>query len=145
MKARRSLPVAAAQLAVLLATLAAALLLLLLPPVATAPAQEDMTTLAPEALAPHSRPAASFVHDTHNEKAKIEDCGVCHHGTTEDGHRDPAAPSSEGTPCADCHAADNGSRGKGTPLERAYHRQCMGCHKQQAKGPTACGGCHAKR
>lgn len=141
MKAPRSLPVAA--------ILAAALLFLLLPPVPTAPAQDDMTHLAPDALAPHSRPAARFVHDTHNEKARIDECGTCHHGTTEDGRRDPAAPTSEGTPCADCHAVHGGGggvgkTGKGTPLERAYHRQCMGCHREQGKGPTACGGCHTK-
>ena len=46
------------------------------------------------------RPAARFVHDTHNEKAKIDECGTCHHGTTEDGRRDATAATSEGTPCA---------------------------------------------
>ncbi|WP_353116900.1 acidic tetraheme cytochrome c3 TmcA [Nitratidesulfovibrio sp.] len=147
MKAPRSLPQAtrlATQLAIVTAILATALLFLLSPPVAMAPAQEDMKHLAPEALAPQSRPAARFVHDTHNEKAKIDECGTCHHGTTEDGRRDATAPTSEGTPCADCHSAHGGKTGKGTPLERAYHRQCMGCHREQGKGPTACGGCHTK-
>ncbi|MBZ2170730.1 acidic tetraheme cytochrome c3 TmcA [Nitratidesulfovibrio sp. SRB-5] len=153
MKTPRSLPRAprlATQPAIVAAILAAALLFLLLPPVAMAPAQEDMKVLAPEALAPQSRPAARFVHDTHNEKAKIDECGTCHHGTTEDGRRDATAATSEGTPCADCHAVHGGGGGgvgkvgKGTPLERAYHRQCMGCHREQGKGPTACGGCHTR-
>jgi hypothetical protein len=25
---------------------------------------------------------------------------------------------------------------------RAYHRQCMGCHMEQKKGPVSCGDCH---
>ena len=150
MKAPRQRNGLTTQVAIVTAILAAALLFLLLPPVHTAPAQEDMKNLAPEALAPHSRPAARFVHDTHNEKARIDECGACHHGTTEDGRRDAMAPTSEGTPCADCHAVHagggggGGKTGKGTPLERAYHRQCMGCHRDQGKGPTTCGGCHTK-
>lgn len=136
MKARRFLSVA------LPASLLAACLLTVLPPVASAPAQEELKQLAPDALAPHGRPAARFDHDAHNEKAKLDDCGRCHHGTTKEGRLDPGAPSSEGTPCADCHAVKGG---KGTPLQRAYHRQCMGCHKDRGAGPTACGGCHAGR
>ena len=29
-----------------------------------------------------------------------------------------------------------------TPLMRAYHKNCIECHKAQNKGPTTCGACH---
>lgn len=101
--------------------------------------QSEMTSLRSEALAPHKRLAVRFVHDAHNEKAGLEDCAVCHHDAVKDGKMTMES-SSEGIPCADCHAAD---AQKGTPLQRAFHRQCIECHQKGNKGPTACGGCHA--
>jgi cytochrome c553 len=100
--------------------------------------QADMKTVPAEAFAQRSRPAAVFVHDAHNEKAAIETCGVCHHGKDDKGRKDVEA-TSEGTPCAECHAVDAKS---GTPLMRAYHRQCINCHLEKKQGPTYCGGCH---
>ena len=100
--------------------------------------QEDMRSLAPEQLKPQSRPAAVFVHDRHNEKANIEDCAVCHHGKGKDGKQD-REDMSAGTPCAECHSVKVST---GTPLKRAYHQQCINCHKEQNRGPTYCGGCH---
>lgn len=100
--------------------------------------QEDMRILAPEQLKPQSRPPAVFVHDQHNEKANIDDCAVCHHGKDKNGKQD-REDMSAGTPCAECHAAEASS---GTPLKRAYHQQCINCHKAENRGPTYCGGCH---
>ncbi len=37
-------------------------------------------TLKSEEFKTHRRPAVTFDHDNHNERAKIEDCIVCHHG-----------------------------------------------------------------
>lgn len=109
---------------------------------ASAMAQPEARTAAPgtlavDALAPHTRAPALFNHDAHNEKAKLEDCAVCHHDA-KDG-KIIAGVSSEGTPCADCHAV----KGKATTLRMAYHRQCMGCHAARGNGPTACGSCHS--
>ena len=42
-------------------------------------------TLKSEEFKTHRRPAVTFDHDNHNERAKIEDCIVCHHGG-ENGH-----------------------------------------------------------
>ncbi|MBI5520686.1 MAG: cytochrome c3 family protein [Desulfovibrio sp.] len=106
-----------------------------------APAQQDMKTLAPAAYGNKlTRPPAQFNHDQHNEKAKLADCVVCHHGG-KDGKIDRSA-STEGTPCADCHALK--VQGKGTALTRAYHKQCIGCHQAKGKGPVACGQCHKR-
>jgi hypothetical protein len=118
-------------LASLLAGLAAALLLLAVP----ALSQQDMTTVPGDGFKTLTRPASRFAHDAHNEKAKIDDCTTCHHGE-KDGKQDKTADSA-GTPCADCH----GKLGR-TPLRRAFHKQCLGCHMEQNKGPVTCGDCH---
>ena len=100
--------------------------------------QGDMLVIKSEAFTSPQRPPAVFPHDAHNEKAKIDDCAACHHGG-ENGKRDPKA-TSEGTPCADCHSV-TAAPGR-TPLMRAYHQQCIGCHMQKKAGPVACGQCH---
>lgn len=95
-------------------------------------------TLKSEEFKTHRRPAVTFDHDNHNERAKIEDCIVCHHGG-ENGVIDPEV-SSEDQPCSECHKANMPS-GR-TPLMRAYHKNCIECHTAQNKGPTTCGACH---
>jgi len=117
-------------LASLLAGCATALLL-----VVPALSQEDMTHVPTTGFKTTTRPAARFAHDAHNEKAKLDNCSVCHHGE-KDGKRDPSGDST-GTPCADCHTKPGR-----TPLMRAFHKQCMGCHLEQKKGPVTCGDCH---
>lgn len=120
----------------LMATAVAALALVFWLPEAMS--QEDMTHIKAEAFVIHTRPAAVFVHDAHNEKAGLEDCVVCHHGKDDQGNQDKEDVSA-GTPCAECHAPGQSS---GTPLMRAYHQQCIGCHRDNQSGPTHCGGCH---
>ncbi|MBU1229776.1 MAG: cytochrome c family protein [Proteobacteria bacterium] len=107
---------------------------------AQALAQESITKLAPEAFGKFQRPPALFAHDKHNEKAKLDECVVCHHGGA-DGKQDKSA-STEGTPCADCHKVK--PAGKATGLQRAYHKQCIDCHRAKGKGPLACGQCHKR-
>ena len=108
--------------------------------VQTVMAQDTITKLAPEAFGKLTRPAAVFIHDKHNEKAKLEECVVCHHGGA-DGKQDKSA-STEGTPCAECHKVK--PAGKATSLQRAYHKQCIDCHRAKGKGPLACGQCHKR-
>jgi len=103
--------------------------------------QEGIRELLSPAFGRHQRPAALFEHDAHNEKAKLQDCVACHHGGGQ-GRIDPSA-SSEGTPCSECHAVS--PAGTGTSLMRAFHKQCVGCHTAQKKGPLACGECHVRK
>ena len=103
-----------------------------------AQSQDTIKELKDPALAPPRRAPAAFVHDAHNEKAKIDDCAACHHGG-ENGVIDPEV-SSEDQPCSECHKANMPS-GR-TPLMRAYHKNCIECHTAQNKGPTTCGACH---
>ena len=118
-----------------------ALLVLVAAVLLAAPAmsQQDMTTVPTEGFAKPTRLPAVFAHDAHNDKAGLTECTACHHGE-KDGKRDTAADTA-GIPCSDCHTAA-GKPGK-TPLMRAFHRQCMGCHMDKKKGPVTCGDCHA--
>lgn len=100
--------------------------------------QEDMRQIKADAFTIHSRPAAVFVHNVHNDKAGLDDCVACHHGKDASGKLDKEE-GSMGAPCADCHTVVQPS---GTQLMRAYHRQCIVCHQEKQKGPTHCGGCH---
>lgn len=119
-----------------LAAVALAAAPLWLPP---AMSQDDMKEILAPAFEKHSRAAAVFVHDEHNEKAKLEDCAVCHHGKDEATGKQSLENTSEGEACSECHAVN---ASPGTPLMRAYHQQCIGCHQTSSKGPTHCGGCH---
>jgi hypothetical protein len=101
--------------------------------------QEDMKEIKAKEFTRHMRSAVVFVHDAHNEKAGVDaDCGVCHHGRDAQGKKN-VEDISAGTPCAECHAVNATS---GTPLMRAYHQQCINCHKEKKLGPPHCGGCH---
>lgn len=117
----------------------AALLVVYLAPAALS--QDDMTMVPVDAFGVLQRPQVAFEHDAHNEKAMLDDCVVCHHGRTDDGLMDMEY-SSEGETCESCHPVnpDNGE----TPLMRAYHRQCITCHTDEAMGPVTCGECHRK-
>lgn len=101
--------------------------------------QQDMTTVPAEGFKTKTRLPALFAHDAHNEKAGLSDCTTCHHGE-KDGKKDTTADST-GTPCSDCHSLE-GKPGR-TPLMRAFHKQCAGCHMDKKIGPVTCGDCHA--
>ncbi len=102
--------------------------------------QED-TVLKVEAFGTLERPISVFDHDTHNEKAEIEDCAACHH-VYQDGKL-VEGESSEDQACSDCHTLK--AQGTQPGLRMAYHRQCKECHVAKKKGPVACGECHVKK
>lgn len=105
-----------------------------------AQSQDDIVDLKAPAFINHTRPAALFAHDAHNEKAGLEQCNACHH-VYEDG-KFMEDQDSVGTACSDCHTLK--AQGRQPGLMVAYHKQCKGCHESQAKGPVACGQCHVK-
>jgi Class III cytochrome C family. len=102
--------------------------------------QESVAFIESDVFTQRSRQAPVFGHDSHNEKAKIEECATCHHGVDAQGKQD-LDDMTAGTPCSECHAVVSST---GTPLMRAYHQQCINCHKEEARGVTHCGGCHQK-
>lgn len=77
-----------------------------------------------------------FNHGTHADwMAKGEGCAVCHHH---------APQGSEPTACRGCHEAGDSHRDMRRPgLKGAYHRQCMGCHREWSH-ETDCTVCHVR-
>lgn len=110
-------------------------------PIHPCAAQEDMRTLDSDAFARPLRPPALFAHDIHNENAGIDDCGACHH-VYENGRRSEDE-TSEGVPCADCHAPAADAQNP-IPLRRAFHLRCKGCHISRKAGPVMCAECHPR-
>ena len=80
-------------------------------------------------------------HKKHAEDYKIA-CTECHHKWKKEEAKQPKKYS-------DCHKEKK--EGKTLGLKRAFHKNCMGCHKELKKqgkptGPTTkCSQCHQKR
>jgi len=122
------------------ALLLVATVVFLLPAFTVVHSQADMEVISNEQFTNPERPSAVFPHDAHNAAAELEDkCWFCHHM---DGDNPNEDESSEGIPCADCHMEETDD--DTTNLMDAYHKQCIDCHEQEAKGPLACGECHVK-
>jgi len=78
-----------------------------------------------------------FAHKRH--AALIKDCSRCHH------FRPEKEDALETTRCSGCHQESfNPDHPERLGLKAAYHQQCMACHKEEAKGPVTCKGCHLK-
>ena len=105
-------------------------------------AQEEIIELNADPEAALQRTAVAFSHDLH---MGLYECLDCHH-KYEDGvnvlDEDELVADSPEVNCAACHD-DSASIDR----QRAFHRQCMGCHIQvrkagEASGPEMCGACH---
>lgn len=99
--------------------------------------QDDVTKVRDSAFGIRERKPVAFVHDAHNEKAGIDDCGACHH--VYDNGKKLDNESSEELECSDCHLSGGGGR---MDLTRVYHLRCKGCHEEKKAGPVMCGECH---
>jgi hypothetical protein len=73
----------------------------------------------------------SAVTFNHAEHAKSFDCFACHH---------EAKAKDQIKSCFECHGKDE----KAPDAKTAFHNNCRGCHKKEAKGPTGCKDCHPK-
>ncbi len=78
-----------------------------------------------------------FSHRLHADMSKMSGgCYGCHHYNS---------TSMTILSCRECHPAQRARADISMPdLKGAYHRQCMGCHRQWSKG-TECTSCHLKR
>ena len=89
-----------------------------------------------------TRPPVAFSHDLH---MGLYECLDCHHDMKDGANVLDEDALEEGNPdiqCGNCHN-DQAS----LDLQKAYHRQCMGCHIDNRKagnasGPEMCGACH---
>jgi len=93
-----------------------------------------------------TRPAVTLPHNRHVEAGLS--CKDCHHiyengknildeGKLEEGNKDIR--------CLTCHSPKSQ-----LDLEKAFHKQCIGCHGKYQKekkktGPQYCGGCHVRK
>jgi hypothetical protein len=77
-----------------------------------------------------------FPHKLHAAMGEMaEGCSICH-------HRNPEGPILS---CSECHGGPSNPVNLRQPgLKGAYHRQCLGCHREWTH-ETNCVICHAKR
>jgi hypothetical protein len=85
--------------------------------------------------------AVAFPHAAHLE---LTECTTCHHtaeGLTADS-------GTEVKSCKSCHLnpedAATPSCSEMSLSKNPYHKLCISCHKEQAKGPAKCNDCHPK-
>jgi hypothetical protein len=85
--------------------------------------------------------AVAFPHGAHLE---LTECTTCHH--TAEGLT--AESDMEVKTCKSCHlnpeAEDTPSCSEMSLSKNPYHKLCISCHKEQAKGPSKCNDCHPK-
>jgi hypothetical protein len=103
---------------------------------------------------PSSINPAYFPHRDHQNRLK--DCGICHHGRSADNKQVPyEAGKTEHKKCNTCHNKNadgislDGKIPGISPIQRAGHGRCQGCHKDQksSKMPPVqllmCPTCHS--
>ncbi len=116
---------------------------LLTPPAFILPsvyAQEDMILIDNTVFQKSVRPQVEFPHDTHNDKAEIEDCNTCHHVYVQNVLVENE--SSEDQRCSECHLSEK--NGNAPVLMKAFHMNCKKCHLARKAGPIMCGECHKR-
>lgn len=110
-------------------------------------AQSDRLLLnSSEGLTTKKRPPVDFPHNLHVDRGLA--CKDCHHLYEKGENVLDESKLVEGNKeirCSFCHRST--SR---LPLQEAYHRQCLGCHKKPLKEakkhpPRYCGGCHVRK
>ena len=102
--------------------------------------------------------AVTFDHTMHADMAS---CASCHHHTTGMQTEDvrclrchETSGEADEVACTGCHAGNAGEMQESqaanlfhtdsTGLKRAYHLQCLGCHKEM-EAASGCEDCHAKK
>lgn len=112
--------------------------------VSYAVAQPEVIILNQAENSDKMRAPVEFTHETHMENYE---CLDCHHAYEDGENVLDEGDLEEGNPdilCASCHDA-----GAALNAQKAFHRQCMGCHIKERKagngtGPELCGECHIK-
>lgn len=89
------------------------------------------------------QPPVPFTHGKHGTKL-VDKCETCHHlnkGLTAESDKSVQN-------CAECHLDPKGtvpSMREMSLTKNPFHTPlCIGCHKEQKKGPTVCKDCHVK-
>ena len=101
---------------------------------------EKITLENVEAYKKKRRPPVHFPHEVH--MAGDLACTDCHHRYENGKNILDESELEEGTPniqCRACHTTQSRVN-----LRRAFHRQCIGCHRREKRGPRLCGECHMR-
>ena len=107
--------------------------------------EEELTLNNPDAYGEKDRPEVIFPHEIHMGEYE---CLDCHHDYNEIGENvfdeDTLEEGNEDLMCVSCHDS-----GTDVDLKNAFHRQCIGCHRDlrkagEATPPELCGECHIK-
>jgi len=91
------------------------------------------------------QPAVTFNHAKHGDTLS-KNCGTCHH--TQKELTKATTDKIDVKKCSACHldpkVAKIPSLREMSPSKNPMHIRCMGCHKEQKKGPIVCNKCHVK-
>jgi hypothetical protein len=90
------------------------------------------------------QPGVPFDHKKHSETL-VKTCDTCHH--TNKGMTNANATGVKVAKCTTCHLDPKGkvpSMRDMSLTANPFHKNCIGCHKTQKKGPTVCKDCHKK-
>lgn len=89
------------------------------------------------------QPGVTFSHEKH-AKTLVKSCDTCHH--TQKGLK--SDKETKVVKCSTCHLdpkeANTPSMREASLTKNPFHINCLGCHKEQKKGPASCTGCHKK-
>jgi hypothetical protein len=95
------------------------------------------------AAAAKKQPAVTFSHEKH-ASTLVKSCDTCHH--TQKGLK--TDKDTKVVKCSTCHLdpkdAKVPSMRETSLTKNPMHVRCIGCHKEQKKGPTTCTTCHKK-
>ena len=95
-------------------------------------------------VAAKKQPPVTFDHAKHGDTL-VKSCDTCHH--TNKGLTKAQAGKVDVKKCSECHLNPQGkvpSMREMSPTKNPMHIRCLGCHKEQKKGPTVCTKCHVK-
>ncbi len=95
-------------------------------------------------VAAKKQPPVSFDHAKHGDTL-VKSCDTCHH--TNKGLTKAQADKVDVKKCSECHLDPKGNVASMRDMsltKNPMHIRCIGCHKEQKKGPTLCPKCHVK-
>ena len=95
-------------------------------------------------VAAKKQPPVTFDHAKHGDTL-VKSCDTCHH--TNKGLTKAQTDKVDVKKCSECHLDPKGtvpSMRDMSLTKNPLHVRCIGCHKDQKKGPTACNKCHVK-
>ena len=93
------------------------------------------------------QPAVTFDHAKHGD-TYVKNCGTCHHTQKDITKAVAEANKVDIKKCSTCHLDPKEekipSMREMSMTKNPFHIRCIGCHKDNKKGPTVCKDCHKK-